>query len=75
MRTKRSAFVHAPIDTAVLAAYDFNAKKDLLVQLPALNQAVAAGIEKSSPVITPGVPPNYPDATKLLTMDCIRPIK
>jgi hypothetical protein len=64
---------HAALDTAVLAAYGFNAKKDLLAQLLALNQQVAAKIEKGEPVTAPGVPQNYPDAKKLVTEDCIKP--
>ena len=64
---------HAALDTAVLAAYGFSAKKDLLSQLLALNQQVAANIETGSPVTAPGVPKNYPDAKKLVTEDCIRP--
>jgi len=64
---------HAALDAAVLAAYAFNAKKDLLAQLLALNQEVAAKIEKGEPVTPPGMPANYPDAKKLLTEDCIRP--
>ncbi|MCU0785357.1 MAG: hypothetical protein MUF81_15150 [Verrucomicrobia bacterium] len=58
---------------AVLTAYGFNAKKDLLAQLLALNQAVAAKIKKGEPVMPPGVPKNYPDAKKLVTEDCIKP--
>ena len=64
---------HAALDTAVLAAYGFSAKKDLLAQLLALNQAVAAKIEKGEPVTAPGVPKHYPDPEKLVTEDCIRP--
>ena len=64
---------HAAPDTAVLAAYGFSAKKDLLAQLLALNQQVAAKIERGEPVTAPGVPENYPDARKLVTEDCIRP--
>ena len=64
---------HAALDTSVLTAYGFNAKKDLLAQLLALNQEVAAKIEKGEPVTAPGVPPNYPDAKKLVTADCIKP--
>ena len=64
---------HTALDTAVLAAYGFNAKKDLLAQLLALNQEVAATIEKGSPVTAPGVPRNYPDPKKLVTEDCIKP--
>ena len=36
---------HAALDTAVLTAYGFNPKRDLLAQLLALNQEVAAKIE------------------------------
>jgi hypothetical protein len=64
---------HAALDTAVLNAYGFSAKKDLLAQLLALNQAVAAKIEKGEAVVSPGVPKNYPDAKKLVTEDCINP--
>ena len=64
---------HAALDTAVLTAYGFNAKKDLLAQLLALNQQVAAKIEKNEPVTAPGVPKNYPDARNLVTEDCIKP--
>ena len=64
---------HAALDIAVLTAYGFSAKKDLLAQLLALNQQVAAKIENVEPVTAPGVPNNYPDAKKLVTEDCIRP--
>jgi hypothetical protein len=63
----------AALDTAVLTAYGFSAKKDLLAQLLALNQEIAANIEKGEPVTAPGVPKNYPDAKKLVTEDCIQP--
>ena len=66
---------HAVFDIAVLTAYGFTAKKDLLAQLLALNQEVAAKIEKGEPVTAPGVPKNYPDAKKLVTEDCIRPAR
>ena len=59
--------------TAVLTAYGFNAKTDLLAQLLALYQQVAAKIEKGEPVTAPGVPKNYPDSKKLVTEDCTKP--
>lgn len=65
---------HAALDAAVLAAYGFSAKKNLLAQLLALNQQVAARIEKGESVTPPGMPKNYPDAKKLVTEDCIRPV-
>ncbi|MCL4786180.1 MAG: hypothetical protein KJ070_05210 [Verrucomicrobia bacterium] len=55
---------HAALDTAVLAADGFSAKKDLLAQLLALNQQVAANVEQGEPVTAPGVLKNYPDAKK-----------
>ncbi len=64
---------HSALDTAVLNAYGFSAKKNLLAQLLALNQQVAANIENGEPVTTPGVPKNYLTAEKLVTGDCIRP--
>ena len=66
---------HAALDTAVLNAYGFSAKKDLLAQLLSLNQQVATNIENGSPVTAPGIPKNYPDAEKLVTEDCIRPLR
>jgi hypothetical protein len=65
--------VHAALDAAVLTAYGFSAKKDLLAQLLVLNQEVAARIETGESVTAPGVPKNHPDAKKLVTDDCIRP--
>ena len=64
---------HAALDAAVLAAYGFDAKADLLTQLLALNLAVAARIERGEPVTAPGLPPGYPDPEILVTEDCIRP--
>ena len=64
---------HAALDAAVLAAYGFSAKKDLLAQLLELNLEVAGKIERGEPVTAPGAPKTYPDAKKLVTEDCIKP--
>jgi hypothetical protein len=64
---------HVALDAAVLAAYGFDAKKDLLAQLLALNLAVAAKEKAGEPVTPPGIPPAYPDPASLITPDCIRP--
>jgi hypothetical protein len=64
---------HAALDAAVLTAYGFSAKKDLLTQLLTLNQQVAAKIEQGEPVTAPGVPSGYPNPQSLVTDDCIRP--
>jgi hypothetical protein len=64
---------HAALDAAVLAAYGFSVKKDLLAQLLTLNLEVTARIERGEPVTAPGAPSNYPDPAKLVTPDCIQP--
>jgi hypothetical protein len=64
---------HAALDAAVLAAYGFSAKADLLKQLLDLNQAVAAREKAGEPVTAPGVPAAYGDPAALITEDCIRP--
>jgi hypothetical protein len=63
----------------VLAAYGFAAEKrgaatDLLAQLLALNQQVAAKLERAEPVTAPGIPAGFPRPESLLTEDCIRPV-
>ena len=64
---------HAALDAAVLAAYGFKAKADLLAQLLALNQQVAAQIEHGEPVTAPGLPPGLPNPADFITSDCIQP--
>jgi SAM-dependent methyltransferase len=64
---------HAALDAAVLDAYGFSAKKDLLAQLLELNLWVAGRIDAGQPVTCPGVPPSYGEASSLVTDDCIRP--
>ena len=64
---------HAALDAAVLAAYGFDAKADLLAQLLALNLEVAVKIDRGEPVTAPGLPPGFPEPEKLVTEDCIRP--
>ena len=64
---------HEALDAAVLKAYGFSAKKDLLKQLLDLNHEVAASESRGEAVTAPGVPPSYPKPEKLVTEDCIRP--
>jgi hypothetical protein len=64
---------HAELDAAVLAAYGFSAKKDLLAQLLELNLDVARRIDAGETVVAPGIPPDYPHPKKLVTDDCIQP--
>ena len=64
---------HAALDAAVLDAYGFSPKGDLLAQLLELNLAVAARIDDDQQVTAPGLPPTFPDPERLITDDCIRP--
>ena len=65
--------LHAELDAAVLAAYGFDRDRDLLEQLLALNNEVAARIDAGEPVAAPGIPPNYPDPSDLISDGCIQP--
>jgi antitoxin component of RelBE/YafQ-DinJ toxin-antitoxin module len=62
----------AGLDAAVLAAYGFSAKKDLLVQLLELNLSVAQRLENAEPVTPPGIPAAFPNPETLISDDCIR---
>ncbi len=64
---------HAALDTAVLTAYGFDAKNDLLAPLLALQQEIAQRIKSGQPVTAPEVPKGHPKAKELVTEDCIQP--
>jgi len=64
---------HAALAAAVLVAYGFDPKADLLKQLLDLNLAVAARLEKGEPVTAPGIPPDYGNPASLITEDAIQP--
>ena len=64
---------HAAPGAAVLAAYGFSPKGDLLAQLLELDLAVAARLDHDQPVTAPGLSPSFPDPERLITDDCIRP--
>ena len=63
---------HAALDAAVLAAYGFNPKADLLAQLLDLNQQVAARITAGEPVTAPGLPLPPEKRAAFITEDCIQ---
>lgn len=65
--------IGAALAAAVLDAYGFSAKTDLLAQLLEKNLEVARRIETGETVTAPGVPPTYSEPNKLITDDCIRP--
>ena len=64
---------HTALDTAVLAAYGFDPRQDLLAQLLALNLEVADRLARGEPVTAPGIPAGYPVPAELVTDDCIAP--
>lgn len=60
---------HARLDAAVLEAYDFSPKADLLEQLLTLNKHVAQRIVEHEAVTAPGIPPIHPDPARLVSDD------
>ncbi len=64
--------LHAALDKAVIDAYGFDEKKDLLSQLLELNLSVAAKEEKQEPVQAPGWPEHIKGKEKFITDDCVR---
>lgn len=62
---------HMTLDKAVLKAYGFAIKKDLLQQLLVLNLKLDADIENGLAVAGPGIPPNYSAMRGLVTNDCL----
>lgn len=64
--------LHAALDKAVLEAYGFDPKQDVLAQLLALNLAVAAKEEKGEPVQAPGWPAHIPGREQFVTDDCVK---
>ncbi len=66
---------HAALDAAVLVAYGFHPGRDLLAQLLALNQEVAARQARGEAVTAPGLPSGLSAVERdaLITTDCIRP--
>jgi hypothetical protein len=61
---------HDALDAAVLRAYGFSNRKDLLQQVLDLNQDVAASIDAGKAVTGPGIPSTYTSPGGLITADC-----
>ena len=64
--------LHAALDAAVLEAYGFDAKRDVLTQLLELNLATAAREAGGQPVQAPGWPEKIPGKEAFITEDCVR---
>ena len=65
---------HLALDEAVIAAYGFVPKDNLLSQILELNLAVASDIEAGKQVMPPGIPSSYKKPEDLITKDCITAI-
>lgn len=61
---------HAALDAAVLRAYGFYPKADLLASLLDLNESVSAAEQAGTPVTAPGIPASFTgDPANLVTPD------
>ncbi|MFM7855983.1 MAG: type IIL restriction-modification enzyme MmeI, partial [Flammeovirgaceae bacterium] len=64
--------LHAALDKAVMEAYGFEEKKDVLAQLLDLNLHVATKEEKKEKVQAPGWPEGINGKEKFITDDCVK---
>jgi SAM-dependent methyltransferase len=64
--------VHADLDKAVLVAYGFSSKKDLLAQVLDLNQDLNTRIQRGEPVTPPGIPNSFNNIATVFSDDCIQ---
>ncbi len=67
--------VHQKLDEAVLTAYGFGKRKDLLAQLLELNFEVADKIEKGKEVQGPGLPKCVKNKKEFVSKGCVKMIK
>lgn len=64
--------LHQKLDDAVLAAYGFGKRKDLLIQLLELNFEVASKIENGEKVQRPGLPKCVKNKKEFVSKDCVK---
>jgi SAM-dependent methyltransferase len=62
---------HSDLDAAVIQAYGFNRKQDLLQQLLELNHAIASREKRKESVVSPGIPICLNGMVDLVSSDCI----
>jgi len=62
---------HEALDAAVVKAYGFSARRDVVQQLLDLNRSVAADEARGRMVTGPGIPRGFSKAAKLITKDCV----
>ncbi len=64
--------LHTDLDSAVIEAYGFDAKKDMLQQLLELNKKVAQAESEEKTVQSPGLPNWITDKQKYISDDCVK---
>lgn len=64
--------IHKKLDDAVLTAYSFVKRKDLLTQLLELNFEVATKIENGEEVQSPGLPKCVKNVKEFVSEDCVK---
>lgn len=62
---------HAVLDKAVLAAYGFTSKREILQQILDLNKDVAKRIDAQLPVVGPGIPKSFSGPEILISNEAI----
>ena len=62
---------HDALDGAVMEAYGFSRKGDLLAKLLELNLRTSDAEVAEQKVTAPGIPPDFPNPETLITDDCI----
>jgi hypothetical protein len=65
--------LHIQLDQAVITAYGFDPKADLLKQLLELNHQIYNAIEQKQTAVAPGVPSTYPQPQELISKWYIPP--
>jgi len=63
--------LHKKLDKAVMEAYGFDSKKDILQQLLALNLDLAEKEKNNIIIQKPGIPDSYTNKQNLISTDCV----
>ncbi|WP_282783093.1 DNA methyltransferase [Phaeodactylibacter xiamenensis] len=64
--------LHQSLDDAVLSAYGFNKRKDVLSQLLHLNFLVSDAIKKGAECQAPGLPSSIDEPAEFISSDCVQ---
>ena len=65
--------LHSALDNAVISAYGFDPKGDMLAQLLTLNETIFNKEKAGESVLAPGIPPYYPNPQDLISEYAISP--